>query len=115
MSHRYIGALALVVILSGCTYAYKRETLRSSLDDRFDHINAVYFNHQLSGASARWGFLDDDYGVANDDGTIVVDSWSVMGGVKLDEVLKHEACHEFVGVEHQHDDAWRACMERFSK
>lgn len=114
MSHRYISALALIVIVSGCAYAYKRETLRSSLDDRFDHINAVYFNHQLS-VRARWGFLDDDYGVANDDGTIVVDSSSVRDGVKLDEVLKHESCHEFVGVEHQHDEDWQACMERFSK
>jgi SprT-like family len=114
VNHRHIiKALALLVILSGCTYAYERESLRSSLPDRFHHINTAYFNGQLVGVQVRWGLLDDDYGAAYSDGTIVVDSASVKDSARLDEVLRHEMCHEFVGVEHQHNEVWRTCMERF--
>jgi hypothetical protein len=116
MTHRHIiSVLALLVILSGCTYAYERETLRGSLAERFDHINAVYFDGQLSDVQVRWGFLSDgDYGVANDDGTIIIDPWNVGGSeAQLEETLRHESCHQFVGVEHQHDDIWQQCMTRY--
>lgn len=112
---RNISVLALLVIVSGCAYAYERESIRGSLGARFDRINKVYFDGQLYGVQVRWGLLGDDYGQASDDGEIVVDSWSVRDEAKLDEVLEHEACHEFVGVEHGHDQEWETCMGRFSK
>jgi hypothetical protein len=116
MTHRHIiSVLALLVILSGVAYAHRCESLRDSLDSRFDHINAVYFDGQLSDVQVRWGFLSDgDYGVANDDGTIIIDPWNVgVDERQLDETLKHEACHMWVGVEHQHGLKWQQCMTRF--
>jgi hypothetical protein len=112
MIRRYIPVLALAVIICGSIFAFQRETLRDSLDTRFQRINDVYFEGRLF-VSVRWSYLPDDYGVANDDSTIVVDWWSVRDGEKLDEILKHEMCHSYVGVEHQHDTSWQDCMTRF--
>jgi hypothetical protein len=111
MARRYIPVLALAIIVCGCAYAYERETLRDSLDARFQRINGVYFRGRLF-VSVRWAYLPNDYGTAYED-SIVVDSWSVRSEAKLDAVLQHEACHEFVGVEHKHDKAWQECMTRF--
>jgi hypothetical protein len=88
VNHRHIiTVLALLVIVSGCAYAYERESLRSTLDTPFARINAMYFDGQLSGVQLRWGLLGDDYGQASDDGSIVVDSWSVKDRARLDEVF----------------------------
>jgi hypothetical protein len=111
--NRIISTLAILVILSGCTFAYQRETLRDSLDARFNRINVEYFHGQLLEVHVRWGLLDNDYGEARSDGVIIIDAGSVKDGTKLDEVIKHESCHIAVGVDEQHGPKWQTCMERF--
>jgi SprT-like family len=105
-----VSYVALSVILAGATYAYERETLRKSLDARFNRINAEYFDGRLN-VRLRWGSLADAYGESTN-GEIVVDRWSVTTPTRLDEVLRHESCHQFVGVEHGHDEVWQTCMVR---
>lgn len=109
-----VSIAAIAVIVAGGNYARERESLRKSLDARFSRINTEYFDGQLSNVRLRWDYLPNDYGQSSD-GEITVDSASVTTEAQLEETLKHEACHQFVGVEHAHDEVWRSCMVRFSK
>jgi hypothetical protein len=106
-----VSGVALSAILAGATYAYERESLRKSLDARFNRINVEYFEGRLTGR-LRWGSLADAYGESTD-GEIMIDRWSVTTPARLDEVLEHEMCHQFSGVEHGHDNVWQVCMARF--
>jgi hypothetical protein len=108
---RLVSTAAIAVIVAGGTFAYERESLRKSLDARFNRINTEYFDGRLN-VRLRWGSIPDAYGESGD-GEIVVDRWSVTTSTRLDEVLRHESCHQFVGVEHSHDEVWQDCMERF--
>jgi len=109
---KLVSAAALAVIVAGGTYAYERESFHKNLNARFNRINVEYFDGSLSGVRLRWEYLPDDYGQSFD-GEIVVDTARNTTEPQLDETLKHEACHQFAGVEHQHDEAWQSCMVRF--
>src|ERR1700688_2775910 len=98
--HRWeklVSLAALSVVLGGAVYAYGRESLRNSLNARFNRINAVYFNGELSDVRLRWEYLPDDYG-QSEDGEIIIDTASVTTAEQLENTLRHEACHQFTGV-----------------
>ena len=111
---KLVSVAAIAVIVAGSNYAYEREALRDSLDARFHQINKEYFDSQLSYVRVVWDYLPDAYGQSYSDGTIKIGTTTVTTGEKLEETLRHEACHQFVGVEHEHNEVWRSCMTRFS-
>ena len=117
---KLVSAAALSVIVAGAAYAYNRERLaETNLHHRYQELNRSRFDGQLPDIPVRWGNLqaDEAYGETRQfqDGSllIVLDRYSVTTQGQLEATLRHEMAHVCAGVEHQHDEKFQQCVNRF--
>jgi SprT-like family len=117
-----ISAIAIAVIPAGARYAIARESVRdTNLHDLYQQINQESFGEKLQEVTVNWDDLTEQDAVGTTDfdenGTAVsieLDRKEITDERDLRRVLRHEACHVYVGAtEIEHGDAWQDCMKRF--
>jgi hypothetical protein len=115
------SAVAVVIVLLGCRYAYSRESVlnvnlyewyqqinRESFDAKLPYVSVSWADLSAQGADGITSFDDNDHPVS-----IELDTQRIKAARDLRAVLRHEACHVSVGGKVAHGSAWQRCMDRF--